>query len=84
MTPFLPLSSTPLSSSSSAVSERAKRVAEHLERMAQDKMNELALEVNAKVYVCADKFGLLKLKEHATRKFMSRLEGSGNCAFGPF
>jgi hypothetical protein len=32
------------------------------------------LKANAHVYICADKLGLEKLKEHATTKFLSRLE----------
>lgn len=32
-----------------------------------------AMEVNAQVYICADKFGLDRLKDYATEKFMYRL-----------
>ena len=49
----------------------------------------LAMEVHAQVYICADKFGLEKLKQYATHKFMLRLESLGRerdeeLANGPF
>lgn len=48
-----------------------------------------AMDVNARVYVCADKFGLGKLKQRATEKFMSVLQkvqelASMQLAYGSF
>jgi hypothetical protein len=34
-----------------------------------------AMEINAHVYICADKFGLPKLKEHAANTYMLRFQG---------